>query len=33
MDIKEFAQDFTDNIKMSVDMTAADYDHELATID
>ena len=31
MDIKEFAQEFIDNIKMSVDMTGADYDHELAT--
>ena len=30
MDIKEFAQEFIDNIKMSVDMTGADYDHELA---
>lgn len=31
MDIKEFAQEFIDNIKMSVDMTGSDYDHELAT--
>ena len=30
MDIKEFAQEFIDNIKMSVDMTGADYDQELA---
>ena len=31
MDIKEFAQEFIDNVKMSVDMTSVDYDHELAT--
>lgn len=31
MDIKEFAQEFIDNIKMSVDMTGADYEQELAT--
>lgn len=31
MDIKEFAQDFIDNVKMSVEMTGADYDQELAT--
>ena len=31
MDIKEYAQEFIDNIKMSADMSGADYDHELAT--
>lgn len=31
MDIKEFAQEFIDNVKMSVEMTASDYDQELAT--
>lgn len=31
MDIKEFAKEFIDNVKMSVDMTSVDYDHELAT--
>lgn len=31
MDIKEFAQELIDNVKMSVDMTGADYDQELAT--
>lgn len=31
MDIKEFAQEFIANIMLSVDMTGADYDEELAT--
>lgn len=31
MDIKEFAQEFIDNINMLVNMTGADYDQELAT--
>ncbi len=31
MDIKEFAQEFIENIKMSVEMTSTDYDFELAT--
>lgn len=31
MDIKEFAQEFIDNVKMSVEMTGSDYDQELAT--
>lgn len=31
MDIKEFAQEFIDNVNMSVEMTGADYDQELAT--
>ena len=31
MDIKEFAQEFIENVKMSVEMTGADYDQELAT--
>ena len=31
MDIKEFAQEFIDNVKMSVEMTSSDYDQELAT--
>ena len=31
MDIKEFAQEFIENVKMSVEMTGADYDFELAT--
>ena len=30
MDIKEFAQEFIENVKMSVEMTGADYDQELA---
>lgn len=30
MDIKEFAQEFIDNVKMSVEMTGNDYDQELA---
>lgn len=31
MDIKEFAQEFIENVKMSVEMTGGDYDQELAT--
>ena len=31
MDIKEFAKDFIDNVKMSVEMNDLDYDQELAT--
>lgn len=31
MDIKEFAQEFIENVKMSVDMSDSDYDQELAT--
>lgn len=31
MDIKEFAQELIDNVKMSVEMTGSDYDQELAT--
>lgn len=31
MDIKEFAQEFIENVKMSVDMSDGDYDQELAT--
>ncbi|MBR3456339.1 MAG: AIPR family protein [Bacteroidaceae bacterium] len=31
MDIKEFAKEFIDNVKMSVEMTGSDYDQELAT--
>lgn len=31
MDIKEFAQEFIENVKMSVEMTGSDYDKELAT--
>ena len=31
MDIKEFAREFIDNVKMSVEMTGNDYDQELAT--
>ena len=31
MDIKEFAQEFIENVKMSVEMTGSDYDLELAT--
>lgn len=31
MDIKEFAREFIDNVNMSVEMTGADYDQELAT--
>lgn len=31
MDIKEFARDFIEGIKMSVDLTESDYDQELAT--
>lgn len=31
MDIKEFAQEFIENVKMSVELTEADYDKELAT--
>ena len=31
MDIKEFAQEFIENVKMSVEMTGTDYDFELAT--
>lgn len=31
MDIKEFAKDFIDNVKMSVEMNDVDYDQELAT--
>lgn len=31
MDIKEFAQEFIDNVKMSVEMTGSDYDQELAS--
>lgn len=30
MDIREFAQDFIDNVKMSVEMIGSDYDQELA---
>jgi hypothetical protein len=31
MNIKEFAHEFIDNVKMSVEMTGNDYDQELAT--
>ncbi len=31
MDIKEFAQEFIENVKVSVEMTGADYEQELAT--
>lgn len=31
MDIKEFAQEFIENVNMSVEMTDSDYDQELAT--
>lgn len=31
MDIKEFAKDFIEGIKMSVEMTGSDYDEELAS--
>ena len=31
MDIKEFAQEFIENVNMSVEMTGSDYDQELAT--
>ena len=31
MDIKEFAQEFIENVKMSAEMTGSDYDQELAT--
>lgn len=31
MDIKEFAHEFIENVKMSVEMTGSDYDQELAT--
>nr|WP_308570945.1 AIPR family protein [uncultured Prevotella sp.] len=31
MDIKEFAQEFIENVKMSVEMAGSDYDQELAT--
>ena len=31
MDIKEFAKEFIENVKLSVEMTGADYDQELAT--
>jgi hypothetical protein len=31
MDIKEFAQELIENVKMSVEMTGSDYDEELAT--
>lgn len=31
MDIKEFAKDFLENVKMSVEMNESDYDGELAT--
>ncbi|MBE6282165.1 MAG: hypothetical protein E7095_08950 [Bacteroides sp.] len=31
MDIKEFAREFIENVNMSVEMTGADYDQELAT--
>ena len=31
MDIKEFAKEFIENVKMSVEMTGSDYDQELAT--
>ena len=31
MDIKEFAKEFIENVKMSVEMTDGDYDKELAT--
>ena len=31
MDIKEFAKDFTDEVKLSVEMTGTDYDQELAS--
>ncbi|MBR4533768.1 MAG: AIPR family protein [Bacteroidaceae bacterium] len=31
MDIKEFAQEFIENVKMSVEMTGSEYDKELAT--
>lgn len=31
MDIKEFAQEFIENVKMSVEMTGSDYDQELAS--
>lgn len=28
MDIKEFAKDFTDEVKLTVEMTGTDYDHK-----
>lgn len=31
MDIKEFAQEFIENVKMAAEMNDADYDQELAT--
>ena len=31
MDIREFAQEFQENIKMAVDMGNTDYDQELAS--
>ena len=31
MDIKEFAQEFIDNVKLAVEMQGSDYDQELAT--
>ena len=31
MDIKEFAKDFLENVKMSVEMNESDYDEELAS--
>lgn len=31
MDIKEFAKEFIENVKMSVDMSGVDYDEELAS--
>ena len=31
MNIKDFAQEFIDNVKTSVDLTGNDYDQELAT--
>ncbi len=31
MDIREFAQEFIDNVKITVEMTDSDYDQELAT--
>jgi len=31
MDIKEFAQEFIENVKMSVEMTGSDYYQKLAT--
>lgn len=31
MDIREFAQEFQDNVRMAVDMSSTDYDQELAS--